>query len=150
MLRKQPIILLGLLLSAILALSACAAPAAPADAPSDTAASEGESTGEESGGAVQMPEIVDGKYNVAFVYVGPIGDGGWTYAHNDGRLYLEETLGDAVHTAYIEMQFSQLHLAIWMLQKQWLMNFQIQILSMYLASKRMIQISPTSLVRWKV
>jgi basic membrane protein A len=39
---------------------------------------------------------------VAFVYIGPIGDGGWTYAHNEGREYLEAELGDTVHTAYIE------------------------------------------------
>jgi basic membrane protein A len=37
---------------------------------------------------------------VGFIYVGPIGDGGYTQAHNDGRLYLEKTLG--VKTVYIE------------------------------------------------
>ncbi|MBN2796536.1 MAG: BMP family ABC transporter substrate-binding protein [Clostridia bacterium] len=37
---------------------------------------------------------------VGFIYVGPIGDGGWTYAHNEGRLYLEEQLG--VKTLYKE------------------------------------------------
>ena len=47
------------------------------------------------------PDIVEGMFNVAFVYVGPIGDGGWTYAHNDGRVYLEENL-DNVNTAYLE------------------------------------------------
>ena len=26
---------------------------------------------------------------VAFIYVGPVGDAGWTYAHEQGRLYLE-------------------------------------------------------------
>lgn len=35
----------------------------------------------------------------AFVYVGPIGDGGWTYAHDLGRKHLEE-LG--VKTAFTE------------------------------------------------
>ncbi len=35
----------------------------------------------------------------AFIYVGPIGDGGWTYAHDLGRRHLE-TLG--IQTAYIE------------------------------------------------
>jgi len=43
---------------------------------------------------------VKGKFNVAFVYVGPIGDGGWTYAHDQGRKHAEETLG--IHTAYVE------------------------------------------------
>lgn len=37
---------------------------------------------------------------VGFVYVGPIGDGGWTYAHDQGRLELEEALG--VNTIYVE------------------------------------------------
>lgn len=37
--------------------------------------------------------------NVAFVYVGPIGDGGWTYAHDQGRQHLE-TLG--AKTTYVE------------------------------------------------
>ena len=40
--------------------------------------------------SLTTPDIVEGMFNVAFVYVGPIGDGGWTYAHNDGRLYLEK------------------------------------------------------------
>ena len=38
---------------------------------------------------------------VAFVYVGPTGDLGWTYAHDQGRKYLEEQLG--VETAYSEL-----------------------------------------------
>jgi len=29
------------------------------------------------------------KLKVAFVYVGPVGDAGWTYEHDQGRLYLE-------------------------------------------------------------
>ena len=37
----------------------------------------------------------------AFVYVGPIGDLGWTYAHDQGRLALEEALPN-VETAYQE------------------------------------------------
>lgn len=30
---------------------------------------------------------------VGFVYIGPIGDGGWTYSHNEGREYIEQELG---------------------------------------------------------
>jgi simple sugar transport system substrate-binding protein len=37
-----------------------------------------------------------------FVYVGPIGDGGWTYQHHQGLLAVEEHFGDAVETAYQE------------------------------------------------
>ncbi len=39
---------------------------------------------------------------VAFVYVGPVGDAGWTYAHDQGRLMLEKELGDKVKTTYVE------------------------------------------------
>jgi basic membrane protein A len=39
-------------------------------------------------------------FKVGFIYVGPIGDGGWSYSHNEGRLYLEQELG--VETIYRE------------------------------------------------
>jgi basic membrane protein A len=39
---------------------------------------------------------------VAFVYVGPISDGGWSYQHNLGRLALEKQFGAAVETTYVE------------------------------------------------
>ena len=49
----------------------------------------------------QIPTVEAGKLNVAFVYVGPIGDGGWTYAHNQARLRLEKAVPE-VHTVAIE------------------------------------------------
>ncbi len=39
---------------------------------------------------------------VGFVYVGPIGDHGWTYRHDIGRLAVEEAFGDRVSTTYVE------------------------------------------------
>jgi simple sugar transport system substrate-binding protein len=39
---------------------------------------------------------------VGFVYVGPVGDFGWTYAHDQGRLQVEEHFGDAVETSFVE------------------------------------------------
>ena len=39
---------------------------------------------------------------VGFVYVGPIGDGGWTYEHHQGLLAVEEEFGDAVETVFVE------------------------------------------------
>lgn len=48
------------------------------------------------------PESSGGeKLKVAFVYVGPIGDGGWTYAHDQARQEMEKKL-DFVETTYIE------------------------------------------------
>ncbi|WP_299354745.1 BMP family ABC transporter substrate-binding protein [uncultured Shimia sp.] len=42
------------------------------------------------------------KTKVGFVYVGPVGDGGWTYEHDKGRLAVEEAYGDKVETVYVE------------------------------------------------
>ena len=39
---------------------------------------------------------------VGFVYVGPVGDHGWTYRHDIGRQQVEEAFGDKVETSYIE------------------------------------------------
>ncbi|WP_298429325.1 BMP family ABC transporter substrate-binding protein [uncultured Jannaschia sp.] len=44
----------------------------------------------------------DDPVKVGFVYVGPIGDGGWTFQHDQGRLALEEEFGDKVETVYQE------------------------------------------------
>jgi simple sugar transport system substrate-binding protein len=39
---------------------------------------------------------------VGFVYVGPVGDFGWTYQHDQGRLAVEKEFGDRVETTYVE------------------------------------------------
>jgi simple sugar transport system substrate-binding protein len=39
---------------------------------------------------------------IGFVYVGPVGDHGWTYQHDQGRLAVEEHFGDKVETTYVE------------------------------------------------
>lgn len=39
---------------------------------------------------------------VAFVYVDPVGDSGWTYQHDLGRRALQKALGSAVKTTYVE------------------------------------------------
>ena len=33
---------------------------------------------------------------IAFAYVGPVGDGGWTFAHDNGRKALEKEFGDKI------------------------------------------------------
>ncbi len=38
---------------------------------------------------------------VAFVYIGPVGDLGWTYSHDQGRIAMEEAVPN-VETAYLE------------------------------------------------
>ncbi len=46
--------------------------------------------------------LAAGPTKVGFIYVGPIGDGGWTYQHDQGRLAVEAEFGDAVETVYQE------------------------------------------------
>ncbi len=42
------------------------------------------------------------KLKVGFIYVGPIGDHGWTYMHDKSRLAVEKAFGDKVETVYLE------------------------------------------------
>jgi simple sugar transport system substrate-binding protein len=42
------------------------------------------------------------KLKVGFIYIGPPGDHGWTYQHDQGRLAMEDTLGDQVETMFVE------------------------------------------------
>jgi basic membrane protein A len=39
---------------------------------------------------------------VAFIYVGPVGDAGWTYAHDNARKAVEAKYGDKVKTSFVE------------------------------------------------
>ncbi len=39
---------------------------------------------------------------VGFVYVGPVGDHGWTYRHDIGRQAIEAEFGDKVETSFVE------------------------------------------------
>ena len=62
-----------------------AAPAAPAAAP-----------------AAASPAAKAEPLKVAFAYVGPVGDGGWTYAHDNGRKAVQKEFGDRVVTSFVE------------------------------------------------
>ncbi len=52
------------------------------------------------GCSAKEEEEVKDQITVGFIYVGPIGDGGYTYAHDQGRLFLEKNLD--VKTIYKE------------------------------------------------
>ena len=41
-------------------------------------------------------------FKVAWIYVGPHNDGGWSQAHDQGRLYVQKMLGSKVQTTYKE------------------------------------------------
>lgn len=54
--------------------------------------------------AIALPSIVsaDDPLKVGFVYVGPVGDHGWTYRHDIGRQAIEAEFGDKVETTFVE------------------------------------------------
>jgi len=56
---------------------------------------------EPGAGGLQIPDIEQGKFNVAAVLIGPHDDGGWSQAHYEGLVYVEENMADS-HIAYIE------------------------------------------------
>src|SRR4026209_248294 len=90
--QKNPIRLAVAAMIMILILSACgpAAPAAPVGT-EPPAADVG----------LQIPDVEDGKFNVGMVLIGPHDDGGWSQAHYEGLLYVEENVPNS-HVAYIE------------------------------------------------
>ena len=99
--------LMSLLIILVMVLSACAAPTpAPTTAPQEPAApaepvkTEEPAPAEETGG-FQIPEIQEGKFNVAMVLIGPHDDGGWSQAHYEGLEYVQKNVPN-VNTAYIE------------------------------------------------
>src|SRR5450631_243481 len=49
------------------------------------------------GGAIAAEPL-----KAAFVYLGPVGDGGWTYAHDQGRAAMVKKLGDKVQATIVE------------------------------------------------
>jgi basic membrane protein A len=58
-------------------------------------------TAEPAAGGLQIPDIEQGKFNVAAVLIGPHDDGGWSQAHYEGLVYVEENMPNS-HVAYIE------------------------------------------------
>ena len=53
--------------------------------------------------AVAAPrQPVESPFDIGFVYVSPVGSGGWTYQHNLGRLALQKAMADDVRTRYVE------------------------------------------------
>src|ERR1017187_5922900 len=53
-------------------------------------------------GMISLCVAATAPLRVAFVYVGPISDGGWSYQHNLGRLALEREFGAKIETTYVE------------------------------------------------
>jgi len=66
----------------------------------DEAAPEAASAASEPASAAAAAPA--GPLKIAFAYVGPVGDAGWTFAHNAGRLAVEKEFGDKVKTTFVE------------------------------------------------
>ena len=52
--------------------------------------------------AAEAPAPKPEPLKIAFAYVGPVGDGGWSYAHDNGRKALEKEFGDKIVTTFVE------------------------------------------------
>ena len=52
--------------------------------------------------AMAVPAMAEPELKVGFVYVGPVGDHGWTFQHDQGRQAIEATFGDRVSTTFVE------------------------------------------------
>ncbi|MGD9759095.1 MAG: BMP family ABC transporter substrate-binding protein [Comamonas sp.] len=84
--KRALIKMIGLTAVSMAVLTACGkkeeAPAAPASAPAAAPAAD--------------------KLKIGFMYVSPIGDGGWTYQHELGRKAIQEKFGDKIETSMVE------------------------------------------------
>ena len=90
-LNKRSLLRLTAITAAAAALVACgkkdepAPAAAPAPAP-----------------AAEAPAPKAEPLKIAFAYVGPVGDGGWTFAHDNARKAIEKEFGDKIVTSFVE------------------------------------------------
>jgi basic membrane protein A len=93
----------------LLFVGACGGTAAPASPTTEAAAqppagattAPAAATSAPAAASFEIPDIEEGKFNVAFVLIGPHDDGGWSQAHYEGLEYIQKNM-DNVHTAYIE------------------------------------------------
>ena len=92
-LKKRGTLKAGLLVVAsTMMLAACGEKTETKTAAAPAASPAGAPAGTPAGGPLK----------VAFVYVGPVGDGGWTFAHDQGRKAVEAAFGDKIQTTFVE------------------------------------------------
>lgn len=77
--------------AATAALVACSPPPPPPAPPAPAPAA-----------AAPAPEPKPEPLKIGFAYVGPVGDGGWTFAHDNARKALEKEFGDKIVTSFVE------------------------------------------------
>ena len=88
--HKRSLLAAAALASATAALVGCGKTEAPAPAPAPAPAA-----------AAPAPAKAE-PLKVAFAYVGPVGDGGWTFAHDNARKAVEKEFGDKIVTSFVE------------------------------------------------
>jgi basic membrane protein A and related proteins len=99
---SRRVTLVALLGTFALVVSACA-PTGSSPTPSGgTADCAGTGTAAGEGAELQIPDIEEGKFNVAMVLIGPHDDSGWSQAHYEGLQYLCENMPDT-HISYVEL-----------------------------------------------
>ena len=99
--------LTSLLATFALVLGACNTSGAGASGSAPSGASEAPATtcsesAAKAGADLQIPDIEQGKFNIAMVLIGPHDDGGWSQAHYEGLKYVCQHMANA-HIAYIEL-----------------------------------------------
>ena len=92
---------LTLLMAGALALGACTPGGRDAPRRRRARARRRPSCSAGAAAGTQIPEIEEGKFNVAMVLIGPHDDAGWSQAHYEGLQYVCENVANA-HVAYIE------------------------------------------------
>jgi basic membrane protein A and related proteins len=93
--------LLSMLAIGVLAFGACSSTPGGSAGASGGGGTACAGTGTQGGANLQIPDVEQGKFNVAMVLIGPHDDGGWSQAHYEGLQYVCENVENA-HVAYIE------------------------------------------------
>jgi simple sugar transport system substrate-binding protein len=87
--QKRSLLQAAALAAAAAALVGCGKKEEPAPAPTAAA-------------PASAPAAKPEPLKIAFAYVGPVGDGGWTFAHDNARKAIEKEFGDKVKTSFVE------------------------------------------------
>ena len=89
--KKRALLHVAALAAAVAGLAACSKQETPAPAPAPAPAAQ-----------APAPAPAPQKLKVAFAYVGPVGDGGWTFAHDNARKAVQQEFGDKIETSFVE------------------------------------------------
>ncbi|HVN53435.1 MAG TPA: BMP family ABC transporter substrate-binding protein [Anaerolineaceae bacterium] len=93
---------LSLLIMAVLVLTACAPAATPAATQPPAAPAATQPPAAPTSPTFQIPDIVQGKFNVAVVLVGFHADGGWSQAHTEGAQWMAAQ-DNTINVQYVEL-----------------------------------------------